>query len=444
MASVKDLLFGGGLQGAFDVNQAARQQYGQIGQDAAQRLAAIGRGEVQQGINQNLLNSYQTPALEQAIRTSQLAAQRRFAEQVAPGIQQQFAGLGSLGSGRSAVATGIAQRGLEENLADIESKARLSAYDKAYSAAVNAGANEFQARQSANQYLAGLGSQNVQGEVPSNLATLMGLIGPNNIRDILGGITGGIGSIIGGGAQGNQTPGAGGIGGAIGNAVGKVGAGIGGAVGGIGSAIGKGIGSITGGGATGAGVPGAGAGYDAPVGGVAYPDAGVPGAGAGYDAPVGGYDPGAIVPGAGSEYDYAPGGVSYPEADIPGAGAGYDYPVGGISVPNLPIEGLPIEAPPYTGTGSEDFGYYGTPDYAIPPVAEFAPPQVTPPGELDNFDLFGQDNWWNQPTLPTPPDSTEFWPVDSNNNWNFDIDWSLPDFNWDFDGWFDFDFGNWF
>ena len=185
MASVKDLLFGGGLQGAFDVNQAARQQYGQIGQDAAQRLAAIGRGEVQQGINQNLLNSYQTPALEQAIRTSQLAAQRRFAEQVAPGIQQQFAGLGSLGSGRSAVATGIAQRGLEENLADIESKARLSAYDKAYSAAVNAGANEFQARQSANQYLAGLGSQNVQGEVPSNLATLMGLIGPNNIRNIL-------------------------------------------------------------------------------------------------------------------------------------------------------------------------------------------------------------------------------------------------------------------
>jgi len=431
MASLNDILFGGGLAGAFDANKAARQRYGTLGQDAAQRLAAIGRGEVQQGINQNILGSYQNPALDEAIRTSQLAAQRRFAEQVAPGIQQQFAGLGTLGSGRSAVATGIAQRGLEENLSDIESKARLNAYDKAYSAAVNAGANEFQARQSANQYLAGLGSQNIQEDTPSNLATLMGLIGPNNIRNALGGIIGGIGGIPG---TGNQAGGAGGIGGVIG---------------GIGGAIGKGIGNI--------------------VGGPAVP----PGFGQGKTGDAD-RDIGPIVPPPG----FGQGKSGDADLDIgpiigeppPGFGQGKsgdaDLDIGPII--GGPAPALP-ELPSYGG-GSEDYGYYGGPiespivgpapgvpelplygseyDY---PVGGFItePTPVVPdvpymPNLADNFDLFGQENWWNQPTLPTPPDSTEFWPVDANNNWNFDIDWSLPDFNWDFDGWFDFDFGNWF
>jgi len=414
MASLNDILFGGGLAGAFDANKAARQRYGTLGQDAAQRLAAIGRGEVQQGINQNILGSYQNPALDEAIRTSQLAAQRRFAEQVAPGIQQQFAGLGTLGSGRSAVATGIAQRGLEENLSDIESKARLNAYDKAYSAAVNAGANEFQARQSANQYLAGLGSQNIQEDTPSNLATLMGLIGPNNIRNALGGIIGGIGGIPG---TGNQAGGTGGIGGVIG---------------GIGGAIGKGIGNIVGGPAV---PPGFGQGKtgdaDRDIGPIVTP----PGFGQGKSGdadldigPIIGEPPPGFGQGKSGDADLDIGPIIGEPAPV-----GPELPIyGGGPAPGVP------ELPIYGG-GSEDYGYYGGIGDMNIPVSPGLP--VEPP---DNFDLFGQENWWSQPTLPTPPDSTEFWPVDSNNNWNFDIDWSLPDFNWDFDGWFDFDFGNWF
>jgi hypothetical protein len=428
MASLNDILFGGGLAGAFDANKSARQRYGTLGQDAAQRLAAIGRGEVQQGINQNILGSYQNPALDEAIRTSQLAAQRRFAEQVAPGIQQQFAGLGTLGSGRSAVATGIAQRGLEENLSDIESKARLNAYDKAYSAAVNAGANEFQARQSANQYLAGLGSQNIQEDTPSNLAALMGLIGPNNIRNALGGILGGIGGIPG---TGNQAGGTGGIGGVIG---------------GIGGAIGKGIGNIVGGPAV---PPGFGQGKtgdaDRDIGPIVSP----PGFGQGKSGdadldigPIIGEPPPGFGQGKSGDADLDIGPIIGQPAPVGPELPIYGGKSGDADLDIGPIIGQPApvgpELPIYGG-GSEDYGYYGgTGDFNIP-----IEPSL-PVESLDNFDLFGQENWWNQPTLPTPPDSTEFWPVDSNNNWNFDIDWSLPDFNWDFDGWFDFDFGNWF
>lgn len=416
MASAKDLIFGGGLQGAFDVNQAARQRYGSIGQDAAERLAAMGRGEVQQGINQNLLNSYQNPALEQAIRTSQLAAQRRFAEQVAPGIEQQFAGLGTLGSGRSAVATGIAQRGLEENLADIESKARLNAYDKAYSAAVNAGANEFQARQSANQYLAGLGSQNIQSEVPSNLATLMGLIGPDNIRKGAGDI---YDYLFGGGK-----PPAGGRPGTPGTPGGGAGGGI---------TI-PGIGKI--------GIPG--------IGGGGQP--GGPGAGDGewnLPPPPGGIG---VQPPAGDEDNWDRFGSGPGPGPTPG-------PIGGGSEDGGYLGG-PIEEQPYTGTGSEDYGYLGGPgpigggseDYGYlggPGDYDYGPPPgqviIEPPDfPGDNYDLFENPNWWNEPILPDVPPAEDLWPVDATNNWDYTFDWSLPEYNWDFGDWFDFDFGNWF
>ena len=122
-------------------------------------LSKIAGGQIGQGVSQSVLGSYQNPYLDASIQEQQRGLQRQYQEQVAPAVSMAARRGGLTGVGATALGVESGQR-LSENLADIEAKNRSAAYNAAYQAAVSAGANEFQARQSAANTL---GQQAVTG-----------------------------------------------------------------------------------------------------------------------------------------------------------------------------------------------------------------------------------------------------------------------------------------
>lgn len=186
--------YGGPYQAGFDPTRMAGiesqiaqgQQQGQLAQNLAgtagglqgglgvsqQTLQGLATGGVKQGVSQDVLGTYQNPYLEDVIQTTKQNALRDYRENILPTIQGRYAQSGIPGSSYQAVSEGIAQRGLAQDLATIEAQQRSNAYNAAYQAAVSAGANEFQARQSAANQL-GAQAQAGAGLVPTAQKSLL-------------------------------------------------------------------------------------------------------------------------------------------------------------------------------------------------------------------------------------------------------------------------------
>ena len=141
----------GGALGYFGSSQNGLnlQNIGQAGTGALTGLQSIANGQTRQQISPDLLSTYNNPYLDQSIAAGQRGLTNQFNQQVLPGITDTFSNAGSLGSGRQAALTGVATQNFTNKLADIDAQQRSNAYNAAYTAAVNAGGQNFAAQQNA-------------------------------------------------------------------------------------------------------------------------------------------------------------------------------------------------------------------------------------------------------------------------------------------------------
>ena len=199
------LISGGLAYGLASQNGLNLQQIGQAGQQGLQGLQSILSGQNQQGVSQNVLGSYNNPFLDQNIAAGSRSLNNQFQNQILPSINDTFSNAGSLGSGRQAALTGTATQNFTNKLADIDAQQRSNAYNAAYTAAVNAGGQNFAAQQNAAQRLYSPATSIAQdapwlqgvvgGAAGAGLASFLGGNGGGGgaAGGILNGVTGAIG-----------------------------------------------------------------------------------------------------------------------------------------------------------------------------------------------------------------------------------------------------------
>lgn len=164
-------------QGSPDL-QSARGAFGGA-QDVAQNLANYQPGTIQsqyqqqgyrptgyqsQRFSQAAADYYSSPYMQNVVERQQAAANRAFQEGQAARDQQAISS-GAFGGYRNAIQQGVAQRGLQNQLADIQASGSQAAYQQAqaqFNADQAARQQAAQLQEQSRQYGAGLGFQSAQ------------------------------------------------------------------------------------------------------------------------------------------------------------------------------------------------------------------------------------------------------------------------------------------
>ncbi len=209
-------LVGGGL-GLLTANQTPLNlqkisQAGIVGQAGLQNILSGGIGP---GVNQNVLQSYQNPFLQQTIDATNRPLTNQFNNQILPSINDAFSNAGSFGSGRQAALTGTATQNFTQQLNDNAAKLQNNAYNAAFQAAANAGTQQYAGQANAANSLYTPATQ-IAGESPLLSAISGAATGGNLANALASGNFGSIGNAISGGLSK--------IGGAISNGLGLGGA----------------------------------------------------------------------------------------------------------------------------------------------------------------------------------------------------------------------------
>lgn len=159
-------LVGGGLgllsSAQTPLNLQGISQGGVQGQQGLQNILS---GGIQPGVNQNVLQSYQNPYLQNAIQAANYGPTQQFQNQTLPQISDVFANAGSFGSGRQAALTGTATQNLTQQLNNNAAQLSNNAYNAAFQAAANAGTQQYAGQANAANSLYSPATQ-IAGESP--------------------------------------------------------------------------------------------------------------------------------------------------------------------------------------------------------------------------------------------------------------------------------------